>query len=117
MRLYVTNRGRWAGTQADAKTIAATDGAWKHVEVPTDKAALLAFLNENGVMEDEPAAEPDGPVSVEMVQVPGPILKAPDIMTMTYVEEFIQQANPAQLHSLSGDCISRLRELLAELPR
>jgi len=45
MRLYSTPAGQWAGTQADAKKL----GAYKEVDVPTVKADLLAFLNENQV--------------------------------------------------------------------
>ena len=40
MKLYVNNKGQWAGTQAEAKKIGA-----KVTEVPTDKPGLLAFLN------------------------------------------------------------------------
>ena len=49
MRLYVTPKGRWAGTQADARVLAKEDGAWIEHEVPTEKAGLLAFLNEHQV--------------------------------------------------------------------
>ena len=42
MRLYRTAKGAWVGTQDDARK----DGkGWTQVEVPTDKANLLAFLN------------------------------------------------------------------------
>ena len=37
MRLYRTNDGQWAGTQADAKKL----GKFEQIEVPTDKACLL----------------------------------------------------------------------------
>lgn len=49
MRLYKTDMGGWAGTQADARKLALSDGSeglWKQVEVPTDKPGLLAFLND-----------------------------------------------------------------------
>lgn len=50
MRLYRTPSGSWAGTQADAKALAKSEGtAWAELEVPTDKPGLLAFLNENRV--------------------------------------------------------------------
>lgn len=49
MRLYVTPLGRWLGTQADAAAATREEGSkpgsWKAVEVPTDKANLLLFLN------------------------------------------------------------------------
>lgn len=44
MRLYRTAKGRFVGTKDDARA----DGrGWKQVEVPTNKAGLLAFLNDN----------------------------------------------------------------------
>lgn len=44
MRLYRTAKGRWVGTQDDARK----DGkGWTQVETPTDKPGLLAFLNDN----------------------------------------------------------------------
>ena len=45
MRLYTNNEGSWAGTQADAKVW----GEFEQVEVPTDKATLLEFLNTHAV--------------------------------------------------------------------
>ena len=45
MRLYTNNEGGWDGTQADAKVW----GKFEQVEVPTDKATLLEFLNTHAV--------------------------------------------------------------------
>ncbi|MEO1169633.1 MAG: hypothetical protein AAFW97_13075 [Pseudomonadota bacterium] len=45
MRLYRTADGEWIGTQADARSAAEGRG-WEQVEVPTDKAGLLGFLND-----------------------------------------------------------------------
>lgn len=41
MKLYLTQAGRWSGTQADARK----DGSFEQVEVPTDKPGLLDWLN------------------------------------------------------------------------
>ena len=50
MRLYVTPKGRWAGTQADATALAKEgDGGWEQRDIPTDKDGLLGFLNEHRV--------------------------------------------------------------------
>ena len=50
MRLYASPDGVWTGTQADAKAHAKqTNTTWKEVEVPTDKAGLLYFLNDHRV--------------------------------------------------------------------
>ena len=45
MKLYTDYKGRWAGTQSDAKQF----GDFEQVEVPTDKPNLLEFLNEQRV--------------------------------------------------------------------
>jgi hypothetical protein len=51
MRLYRTAKGRWVGTQEDARK----DGkGWEAVDVPTVKEPLIAFLNDN-----TPAAQPE----------------------------------------------------------
>lgn len=51
MKLYTDNNGRWAGTQSDAKR------DFGHItppsEVPTDKPALLKFLNDHAVATKE----------------------------------------------------------------
>ena len=47
MRLYTTPKGRWAGTQADAKKL----GAYMEYDVPTNKSGLMDFLNRHGVNE------------------------------------------------------------------
>jgi hypothetical protein len=50
MKLYQSPDGVWTGTQADAKAHARDNATtWKEVEVPVDKAGLLAFLNRHHV--------------------------------------------------------------------
>lgn len=45
-RLIVDGRPRYVGTQADARaTKRDTGAAWTEIDVPTDKAGLLAFLD------------------------------------------------------------------------
>jgi hypothetical protein len=46
MKLYTNGMGSWVGTQSEAKK---AFGVTTSTEVPTDKAALLDFLNENKV--------------------------------------------------------------------
>lgn len=50
MKLYRTPTGRWCGTQADARQACSREDnrpdAFEHVDVPTDKPSLIAFLNE-----------------------------------------------------------------------
>ena len=47
MKLYTNDSGEWAGTQADARK--QLGKARRIVEVPVDKANLMAFLNDNKV--------------------------------------------------------------------
>ena len=50
MKLYQSPDGTWTGTQADAKAHARDNATtWKEVEVPVDKAGLMAFLNRHKV--------------------------------------------------------------------
>lgn len=48
MILYRTPKGRWAGTQDEARKATRDEGSkpgsWAQVSVPVDKAGLLAFL-------------------------------------------------------------------------
>jgi hypothetical protein len=64
MRLYKITHGEqvlaWAGTQADAKdktrewskTRHGETIDWSEVDVPTDKAGLIEFLNSNAVSQE-----------------------------------------------------------------
>ena len=68
MRLYTNPKGEWTGTQADARKL----GSFLEVDVPTNKADLLKFLNEHRVYDtiynaldcdapSAPVAEPSAP--------------------------------------------------------
>ena len=59
MRLYTNNEGGWAGTQADAKVW----GKFEQVEVPTDKATLLEFLNTHAVGAVATSKSPEVPTT------------------------------------------------------
>lgn len=52
MKLYTDKNGNWVGTQAEAKK---QFGEVYQVEVPTDKAALLDYLNQRQVIHGKPA--------------------------------------------------------------
>lgn len=54
MRLYVSKNNEWTGTQLDAKA----SGSYEQVEVPTDKAGLMAFLNDLTYANDERVEQP-----------------------------------------------------------
>ena len=49
MKLYTDSKGRWAGTQSDAKQFGKFYGDYETIDVPTDKPNLLAFLNKHSV--------------------------------------------------------------------
>lgn len=60
MRLYRTTIGQWAGTQSDARLFKATHGVdFEQVDVPTDKAGLLEFLNRHEVGASDRTATAD----------------------------------------------------------
>lgn len=85
MNLYRSKGRIWTGTQADAR--AANDGSkdFEHIDVPTDKAGLIGFLNEMEqrlaggappapVERDDDQADPEAPViSVRHSGSPPPI--------------------------------------------
>ena len=61
MRLYVSSKGQWFGTQSDAQRGAPRD--WKEVEVPTSKQDLINYLSAHkvgatSVQEAAPQAAP-----------------------------------------------------------
>lgn len=62
MKLYITAAGHYVGTQADAK---AEGKGWRQVEVPTDKAGLLDYLNRNWA--NNPADEAEIEDTTEIV--------------------------------------------------
>jgi hypothetical protein len=62
MRLYQSPEGIWTGTQADAKAQAkATGTPYEEVDVPVDKAGLMAFLNRHRVGAAAPPVLYSGP--------------------------------------------------------
>lgn len=129
----------FVGTQADARAEAKSQGvkfdAGRHnAKVPTDKAGLIAYLNElvsktdavaygdgaaaisRSIREDEkPAAErPMSAVSI-IARMDGHREQLNDRSArLTALEEAIQNADGFELSSLLGNVISRLEELRRE---
>lgn len=61
-RLVVAGRARYVGTQADARAMKRETGAaWSEVDVATDKAGLIAFLNETAPASPVPSLPPVAP--------------------------------------------------------
>ena len=73
MRLYrdqtMTGAGQWTGTQDEANRDFGR-GQWKLVEVPTDKAGLIAWLNALG--RATAATAPPPPVPAPPARDPAP---------------------------------------------
>lgn len=120
MNLYLAN-GIYFGTQADARKV---DRSFAPVDVPTDKAGLIAYLNDISVAAKPPASAPESsvvapppvaaarPLSAANVIAKMDAFQAvPDSQKLTVLEEAIQNANGFQLASLIGNVMSRLEEL------
>lgn len=59
-RLIVAGRPRYVGTQADARAMKRDTGAaWTEIDVPTDKAGLLDFLDAPAAPEEDTATPPE----------------------------------------------------------
>lgn len=101
MRLYRTATGNWTGTIADATKAAKADsaGSWKQIEVPTDKAGLIDFLNamEAGSAPAAPSVQPELPVVAEqpVVEKKPPTPSSADAVTAWIMDE----ATPAQVEA------------------
>lgn len=72
MNLYRSLGHIWTGTQADARAANNGDKDFEHIDVPTDKAGLLQFLNEMearlaplSITEPEPVTNEPEPVTNE----------------------------------------------------
>lgn len=136
MDLYLIG-SRYVGTQADARAEAKAQGIRfdpeRHGEkVPTDKAGLIAYLNE-AIGKADAVAYGDGAEAMSRAireQAPpedrpfsaASVLKAMDepvapqtrAERLTVLEEAIQNADGFELSSLLGNVISRLEELRRE---
>lgn len=70
MILYKTPAGVWTGTQADARAAAKVESGdpknWVEINVPVDKAGLMAFLNDHRVgAAASVVATPEPPIATE----------------------------------------------------
>ena len=112
MRLYLTAAGRYVGTQDEARK----DGkGWALAEVPTDKAGLIDYLNDQLPVADEPSFD-------NVVPLPPPILREADpklvdagkrIRTADAIEDFIlNEATVAQVENIFSTIGARFAELV-----
>lgn len=105
MRLYRTYDGQWAGTQADAKKL----GKFEQVEVPTDKAGLLDFLNGN---KDIGATSPTAgdAIPAEVVRS-GNTISSP----LAYIKDNIGVSEITNLHSSFRDAYASIQHIMSVL--
>jgi len=114
MKLYKTPDGQFHGTQADARK---ADRDFQQVEVPTDKAGLIAYLNG----QSQRAVEPQPLPTQEQVFVPTPARETPvekrmrHFETMVQVEEYIQGADYDEARRIQSLAIERLVEHVTEI--
>ena len=109
MRLYclrIRGRAHYAGTQADARALKRETGAaWEEVDVPTGKAELIAFLNENAPgtpPTPAPPAVPVAPPAEQLQPLPAPLpLDAASILA--------RMDNPALDLDAIVEAIARMR--------
>lgn len=114
MKLYKTPDGQFHGTQADARKV---DRDFQQVEVPTDKAGLIAYLNGQSQRTIEPQPLP----TQEQVFVSTPARETPVekrmrlFETMLQVEEYIQGADYDEARRIQSLAIERLVEHVTEI--
>ena len=95
MRLYrlrIRGRAHYAGTQADARGLKRDTGAaWEEVDVPTGKAELIAFLNENAPGTPATPASPPAPAAPPVEQ----LRPAPAPLPLDAASVLARMDNPA----------------------
>ena len=126
MRLYrLTIRGRvcYAGTQADARAMKRETGAtWIEIEVLTDKAGLLAFLNENAPGPPAPIASVPASAAQAPSRTPATPLALnaesilarmdnPDLSIDGIIETIARMKGGYALKRVAGAVASRFEEL------
>jgi len=110
MRLYLTAKGRYVGTQDDAKR----DGkGWSLAEVPTDKAGLIDYLNDQlpappeFAEVDDPAPPPPPTPSHDVIAAKVSAFKTDEI-----VEFILDIASVSQVERIFACIGTRFAELV-----
>jgi hypothetical protein len=131
MRLYLVTDGHgsdWEGTQDDAKRKAREYAAkWDQVEVPTDKAGLLNFLNElphaailptlgiAAICEDPIPVDRRDPPQAEPNPAAAQTVDQTQTFTARQICDFILDvATVAQVENIMGCLGTRVAELAKE---
>lgn len=105
MNLYrVIETGQWFGTQGEANAAirASGGGSWLHVDVPTDKAGLLCWLNKSAGLFAAAATRNVVPIADLMPPIAGTIA----------IEEQIAEADLPNAIRLASHALCRVQEHL-----
>lgn len=105
MRLYRTYDGQWAGTQADAKKL----GKFEQIEVPTDKAGLLDFLNGN--------KDVGTTLQVDGDKIPAEVVKSGSTMIspLAYIKNNVGVSEIQNLYSSFTDAYNSIQFIMSVL--
>lgn len=120
MRLYITTSGRYVGTQDEARK---EGKGWYQVDVATDKAGLIDYLNALRWSEAQQIEEPPVLSAIEVAtqsyrEQPQPTLNAPeykhDWSKTEIVEYLLYRASTSQVEDILGCIGTRFAELAKE---
>ena len=115
MNLYLTNTGRYVGTQVEAK---ASGLGWTPEEVPVDKQGLIDYLNT--LSEKQPHASDNDELIQELHSkierltnaIPVPVVAGDSgPLNQAAVEKYIEVAPPLQLSAILMVAVDRLHHL------
>ena len=106
MKLYTDYKGRWAGTQSDAKKF----DTFEQVEVPTDKPNLLEFLNDYLV-----AAAGGSRIEVPPIETRHPQSCSAKDLNGWDVKDVVLNCRKEHLGGALAAIISRLHDELGEI--
>lgn len=98
MKLYTNSKGEWAGTQADARKQLGKDR--RTVEVPVDKANLMAFLNDNKV----------GAILVTLADTPKPDAEPTPEILSPHASSWVSWALEKLQHNDKAEAEAMLRK-------
>lgn len=112
MIFYLCNGNQLVGTQADAKPL---DPDFVQIDVPTDKAGLMAYINT--LLTDREVSAPEPPTEPAELpdREPEPPQPSYTELSVKIDEVFEELSLPHQLH-LAALAMENARKCLAPLP-
>lgn len=114
-RLILRDRAHYVGTQADARAMKRETGiAWTEIDVPTDKAGLLAFLNDNApppqIAAPAPPPPPPSPPALDAASILAR-MDNPEVCIDAIVEGIAHMKGGYALKRVAGAVAIRFEEL------